>query len=250
MNHPDTSKAKVHFVLLGHPRSGSTLLLNALREHPGVQAFGEIFQDEPEERRSQLGGLFASYENGMDGAAYLRTHVFHARDDEDLLAIGFKLFYFQAREKPAATAWQYLIDEPRIRIVHLSRAQGVEAFVSLCEAEATGKWHVELDEPPAPTPTPVHVDPEACLAFLDKVQVHNAWVRQAFCKHDVLDLSYERLVRDFSRSLSDVQTFLELPCQSLPLLLRKQGTRPLHHRIANFEELRRRLRHTLHALDT
>jgi LPS sulfotransferase NodH len=236
----------IHFLILGHPRSGSTLLLNALREHAGLRVYGEIFQTEEEERRNAFGGLAEMYETGTDGASYLANVIFRTRDDPEILAVGFKLFYLQAAEPHARSAWRYLLERTDVRIIHLTRDRAVDAFVSLCEAEQTGRWHVELDETASPG-APIRLDPERCLAFLDSVYSYREWVRRAFHAHEVFELSYERLDATFSAALFDVQTFLGVPPEPLPALLRKQGVRPLEERVSNFKEITALLRRTIHA---
>ena len=34
----------IKFIVLGHPRSGSTMLISTLRKHPQIVGFGEIFE--------------------------------------------------------------------------------------------------------------------------------------------------------------------------------------------------------------
>lgn len=237
---------ETHFVILGHPRSGSTLLLNALREHPGMHVYGELFQDELEDRRDGFGAAGEVYENGMDGASFLANTIFRMRDDPEVLAVGFKLFYEQAHEPGARSAWRYLIDRTDVRVIHLTRDSALHTFVSLSEAKVSGRWHVELDEA-APASAPIRIDPEKCLAFLDNLYAYREWTRRAFQAHELLELSYERLDADFNAALFDVQTFLGVPPVPLPALLRKQGVRPLEARISNFEEITALLRRTIHA---
>jgi LPS sulfotransferase NodH len=236
-----------HFVVLGHPRSGSTLLVQALREHPGMCVYGELFQDEPEARRTGYGARRGTmYETGTDGASFLADTIFRENDDPETLATGFKLFYTQGRTPGARSAWGYLIGRKDLRVIHLTRDSGLRAFVSLCEAEASGRWLVEpADTPPAGAP--IHIDPQRCLAFLDSLYAYREWVRRAFAAHERLELSYERhLVADFDTALADVQTFLGVPALRLPALLRRQGTRPLEERISNYGEIRDLLRRTIH----
>jgi len=45
------------FILLGHGRSGSTLLVRSLTEHPNVRMFGELFHYEQKERERAFHAL-------------------------------------------------------------------------------------------------------------------------------------------------------------------------------------------------
>jgi len=161
--------------------------------------------------------------------------------------VGFKLFYLQARDPFARSAWTYLTGRTDLRVIHLTRDDALDTFISLSEAETTGRWVVEAAEMP-PAGAPIRIDPQKCLEFLDCTYAYREWARRAFRAQDVLELSYERhLVADFSAALVDVQTFLGVPPLPLPALLRKQGFRPIDERISNLKEIRDLLRHTIHA---
>jgi hypothetical protein len=118
----------------------------------------------------------------------------------------------------------------------------------MAEAEASGRWHVELGES-APAGLPIRIDVGRCAAFLDGLYAYRAWARRAFRKHDVFELAYESLASDFEGALNDVQAFLEIPLQPLPALLERQGTRPLDERVSNLAEVEARLARTIHAPD-
>jgi LPS sulfotransferase NodH len=239
--------AATHFVVLGHPRSGSTLLVQALRAHPGILAYGELFQDELHARRTGFRARHEMYETGTDGASFLANAIFRESDDDEILAVGFKLFYTQAREPGARSAWRYLADRTDLCIIHLTRDNALDAFVSLCEAQASGRWHVESAETP-PVAASIRIDPAKCLEFLDSLYAYREWVRQAFQAHELLEVSYERhLVADFNTTVREVQTFLGVPALPLPALLRKQGTRPIEARVSNCAEIANLLRNTIHA---
>jgi LPS sulfotransferase NodH len=237
------------FVIIGHPRSGSTLLVNALREHTHVRAYGELFQEEPEERQRGYGSHLVLYQDGMDGASFLKDRVYAAPDEVEIMAVGFKLFYAQARDPQAASAWRYLLARKQLRIVHLVRERAFDAYVSLCEANASGRWHLEFDEAPDVI-SPVLIDPAKCLSFLNRHFTYSSWVRQAFNKHAFLEVSFERhLVAAFDVTMRDVQTFLDVPVEPLPMLQRPQGVRPIEERVANYEAIRGLLQNTVHDLN-
>jgi LPS sulfotransferase NodH len=234
------------FIVLCHARSGSTLLLNSLREHPALHVYGELFQDEEEHRSEGFGPSDEVYVDGTDGVGYLEDTIFRFRDDPELLAIGFKLMYQQARDPATRDIWPYLIDQSDLRVVHLTRDSALHAFISMCEAETSGRWTVEIYEELPPVP-PIRIDPERCLEFLDGLYAYRAWARHAFRGHQVFELSYERLLTDFSAALHDVQAFLEIPPMPLPPLLRRQGTRPLAERVTNLSEITALVERTIHA---
>jgi hypothetical protein len=55
---------------------------------------------------------------------------------------------------------------------------------------------------------------------------------------DVRHVDYDNLAADTQRELERVQRFLSVTVQTLPILTRKQATRPLDELVTNYEELR------------
>src|SRR5512146_2010579 len=100
-------------VLLCHERTGSTLLVQALDQHPEVCFRGEIFVEKEEDRRTNaFGGRW--YRDGEDGAAFLREVVW--RDHAPV--VGFKLMYHHAR---SSGVWEELAADPQLHVLHLTR---------------------------------------------------------------------------------------------------------------------------------
>jgi LPS sulfotransferase NodH len=242
---PDELVPTIGYVVLCHPRSGSNMLIHALRQHPSVRAYGEIFQDEIDARRTAYRGHFEVYLPEMDGADFLRKIYCECYFDE-ILSVGFKLFYEQARHGRARTAWDYLRHRKEIRVLHLTRERSLDAYVSLCEAKATDRWVLETGEKRPDDMPPVVLDVDACLAFLNESYTYSAWVRSAFADHPFLDLQYDAdLCASFPQTIKKVQEFLEVPVIDLPQRTQKQGTHPLKERVSNYAEVMDALRHTL-----
>ena len=102
----------VKFVLLTHPRSGSTLLSLALRAHPEIRMFGELFNDESDERICAFEAGYRSrpsiarylkyirggaYVRGWNSAEFIERQIYFDPSNDRPPATGFKLFYEQAR---------------------------------------------------------------------------------------------------------------------------------------------------------
>src|SRR6266550_7096085 len=93
---------KRHFAILTPGRTGSSLVIESLRE-AGVAAFGELMHEDAAARAQAACGAVKPYRQGKDGAEYLRD--FFASGEEPR---GFKLLYGQARTMPAARAWDFI----------------------------------------------------------------------------------------------------------------------------------------------
>src|SRR5688572_26178109 len=92
------------FVIVGTARTGSTLLIELLNSHSQALAFGELFRsndsigwDVPPFVKRQDAKTLSLYRS--DPNLFLKKHVFR-RWPRNILAVGFKLFYYHAREHP------------------------------------------------------------------------------------------------------------------------------------------------------
>jgi LPS sulfotransferase NodH len=258
------------FILLGHARSGSTLLICSLSQHPNIHLFGELFNTVEDERhRSFRSGLrFPQsarapgddvtvnetdfYRYGDDGAEFLRRHVFYEHAHAPL-AVGFKLFYQQARTTSGARrVWHYLRAHPEVRVVHLLRRNLLESLLSLRIALATDEWARPRGQqtPPAPAPR-LHLSPAECAGYFARIERQRESARRRFKAHPVLEVEYERdLCGRFGETVREVESFLGVPVggeSAAAPQLEKQGRGALSERISNYGELQSHFRHSPYA---
>jgi LPS sulfotransferase NodH len=254
----------IHFVLLSHARSGSTLLVRSLAEHTNVRMFGELFNEDEGERArvySQIRrcviarrrGIKPSmyYRQGEDGAEFLRERVFYRRAYEEIIkSVGFKLFYRQARDTPAAKgAWQYLLDNKQIHVIHLARFNLLETYLSLRIAMMTNEWarlkgraHSGSKEVPA-----LSFDPEECASFFNEITAYREWVRSSWADHPMLELSYEdNLGKGYDSTMREVEDFLRVGHRPAEKRLEKQARRHPREQLSNYDELKEYFRYTIH----
>jgi hypothetical protein len=244
------------FAIVGHARNGSTLLSTSLGQHTRVRMFGELFNDEESERRNAFRAGKQLYRNGrifnrrtegrpefyrdeLDGASFLRDEVFYQRFVSDPFAVGLKIFYNQARLGNARSVWHYLRAQRHIRVVHLIRANLLDAWLSLQYALQTDRWvwPIELGDPPQPQP--IALVPQAAEAYFNEILANRLWTREAFANHPVLELEYDTgLVAHFTDTIDTVQSFLGLPVERLRPLIKRQALRARTVQIANYVELR------------
>ena len=131
-------------VLLAAPRTGSHLLLNLLNSSGRVffdaelmnlvtiSVFGENLKPE------EAGALYALRAN--DPVSFLkvmlsRSHHTDARRLDDVAVRGFKLFPHQSHD-----AFDWVLGEPSMRVVHLYRENLLAEYSSLLVAYAEGHW--------------------------------------------------------------------------------------------------------------
>ncbi len=264
-NHLASSKlseslsATTNFVVLGHARCGSNLLLRALATHPQIRMAGEVLAKEGHIRKVSWERVNPlawpkprgdGYQAGEDAAAFAAERVFSSTSFDNVHAFGFKIFYDHARSDDAiGTIWPYLIQNP-IRIIHISRRNLLASFVSNEVAQKTNEWHLAVGAgtPAAAQVPPFALDPFLVQQYFDEMTKWRAWADQAFANHNVLRISYEDdLCGNFEATANRVFEFLGMmPWVSRPAL-QKQQSLPLEEQISNFATLRKHFRDTPYA---
>lgn len=189
------------------------------------------------------------FRDGEDGAEFLKTKVFYERHDEGPRAVGFKMFYDHARESPREKrAWDYLTENVDVRVIHLTRRNMLESFLSLEIAFQTREWLRVKGAPgrPADVP-PLRLDPAECETYCNRLLAQRQWARQSFRRHPLLEVEYEGdLCRRFRPTIYGIHDFLEVPRGPAVRGLEKQARRSPKEQILNYDELREYFRHTLY----
>lgn len=228
------------FVIVGMARTGSTMLINLLNSHTRALAFGELFRtpgtigwdvrpylDYTSER------LLTLYQS--DPCGFLAKAIFR-KWPRGQQAVGFKIFYYHAREKPYSAVWDYLERHDDIRVLHIKRRNILAQYLSVHLAHKTNVW--SATRPVARETEPVRLEIEDC-------RKHFAWVRSQeeeadafFAGHDVLQVAYEDLIADQTAEMLKVQEFLGLREQELSAHTVRQRTVSLPRAIANYGALK------------
>jgi LPS sulfotransferase NodH len=229
----------IRFIVLAHHRSGSTLLVDALQQHPRVRMHGEILtttEDEAARRASHaVAGRWLA--DGDDGAAFLR-HVFIPQGDES--AVGFKLMQNHARRPPHLSAWDHVCGDRELRVIHLWREDLLACALSHFTAARTRIWHVADGEGLPPEPEPFAVSVEHCRAEFTRLEQARARARALFSSHAFLELEYRRhLDGDFGVTMARVFEFLDVPAVTVRQRLCKMARRSPREQFVNYAELAR-----------
>ncbi|HKX30611.1 MAG TPA: sulfotransferase [Blastocatellia bacterium] len=245
----------VKFVLLGHKRCGSTLLSTSLTCHENVYMFGELFNESEEEReqafRSGLRGCRAAkyadvterdYYRDGDAAAFLDRAVYYEHYWEPV-SVGFKMFYEHCRtDEGAVKAWNYLIKNKEIHVVHLLRLNLLETLLSLIIARKTNEWArfkgSDAESPPRLV-EPFHLSPQICEDYFLEITRDRRAARANFAEHPVMEITYEdHLCRDYQGTFDSICDFLKIPAMQTEMLFEKQATRRPSQQISNYAELK------------
>ena len=112
------------FIVLGRSRVGSNLLRGLLNAHPSIETYGEIFRDCGCLDWDHLGYFQSSSMRSLivrDPVTFLDQRVL-GRYPGAVRAVGFKIFYYHARDGAHAAVWPYLQRRADLKVIHLKRA--------------------------------------------------------------------------------------------------------------------------------
>jgi LPS sulfotransferase NodH len=234
------------FVIVGAARTGSTLLVDLLNAHSQVLAFGELFRT-PEAIGWDV-RPFVTYQSPRlidlyraDPVAFLERSVFR-RWPANYAAVGFKLFYYHARQPPQSVVWDHLASDRSIRILHIKRRNLLAQYLSLLIAHKTDVWSTTRS--PADPPVPLRIDVEACRKYFLDVRRSEDECAGFFKNHAIRNVYYESLARNYACEMQGIADFLGVRQERIGSALVRQNKDPVSQTITNYDELKRAFANT------
>lgn len=225
-------RPQTSYLVCSTPRSGSTLLCEALRGTGALGTPAEYFNVEAtvEPLRKRWGSV--------DGESFVRDLYRHRTTDQGVF--GTKLHWQQVEEmggilglgepdwgSPGSERRMLERFFPGATYVHLSRRDQRRQAVSYWLADKTRQWSVHRGEEPAPAQTPEYQRAEID-GWLDRIQADEArWIR-FFDEAEIepLRVVYEDFTEDYAATVVTVAARLgvELGLEQVPPpRLAKQG---------------------------
>jgi LPS sulfotransferase NodH len=232
------------FIILGHQRSGSSMMIGTLRTHPQIVGFGELFIADT------VGFNVQGYNSSTKALAlrnkypieFLDRHIFSSYPD-NIQAVGFKFFPEHIeRNVRFRCIRQWLEQNKDIKLIHLTRKNLLAAYTSLLIAIKDRRFGIR-DKAERSTTT-VTIDPQKCLAEFQQRKASHEEIQQYIRHHEVFDIVYEDLAADPHRHLQAIQQFIGTDIRDLKINKVKQETRPLSEVIENYDELQNFFRQT------
>ncbi|MFT7463849.1 MAG: LPS sulfotransferase NodH [Pseudohongiellaceae bacterium] len=255
------------FVIMGAARSGTTYLQTLLASHPDIVCFSELFHL-LSRRGHDLDDIV------RDPVEYVTKAIYRSYPS-DVKAVGYKLLYSQigannhflskldsSHVHPAtketrdafsafmaesydlaqlrqrfAAFGDFIKSDQDLRLIHITRANKLEMFLSLRQAGLSKAWNSKAG---SYSPDQIHLDGEECERFFSTTASREDTYTEFFRDHSVMSVSYGDLTRDTEPCLARVQQFLNLRHSSLASPLEKQGRRAMVDVIANYGELKMR----------
>jgi len=261
-------KKKVNnsFVLFTSPRSGSKWAVELLGAHPEVYVFGELFRLPNIPREEHLDFLL------NDPLKYLHSYL-NEPQSPPIKSVGFKMFYSHAnaasiiddersyqgeihpellsrREKfnsylqsrdniddlleRFVKVWEYLRDNPNLKIIHLVRRNKLEQYLSLQKAWSLNQWK---DSPGKRSNQSFYIDPRICDLYFERITHQEELFTKYFQEKPVLTIIFEEFIENPKYYMNKIYSFLELKPFNNNIATHRNVSSKLYQ-IENYETLK------------
>ena len=233
------------FVIVGAPRTGSTLLVRTLNGLDGIRCHGELLAD-----------FVRGYEDGFDPLAASKTErderarqllqqrdkdprgfILNALNSENT-ATGFKALYSSLSNPRWREVTESLLAIPDIKFIHLTRHNSLRRFISEQIMQSGGANHSAAGGK-SEKKIKVHIDIDTYLRSTAELEAEGAKVIALLQEKELLDISYEQLAADTAATVATACQFLGLdvaPSNIMPAL-KKVGAADLSDSVSNYQDL-------------
>jgi LPS sulfotransferase NodH len=228
------------FIIISHARSGSTFFKTLLNSHPELLCYGELFYPVPQKHffRPELFPFNSSESSEQlekmrrnNSIKFLEKYIWRKHKKKHK-AVGFKIFYYHARESDWKSVWDYIQKDQSIKIIHLHRENRLNTFLSLEKARRSNVWHGSgVDQ------SPITLDPQKCKAFFEQFENFELEFDQKFPNHKNFKIYYESLAKNRDEQLNKICAFLNVRPIKLKSKMEKIQKRSISESISNFSEL-------------
>lgn len=245
----DGHKDYCRFVVVGKGRSGSNFLFGLLNSHSQIFTFGEIFR-----RPNSIGWDRPGYREYLQSrymislmqdnpVFFLEKEVFR-KFPRNITAVGFKIFYHQAKGDSRESVWNFLKDKKDIKVIHLKRKNILKRLLSMKKAYVTGQWAKRNKDSESHDNIRISLTYDECLKEFTNIRHNQIKYDDFFADHQKIDLLYEDLAHDYENEIRRVQNFLGVEYEILCPSTYKQSSQSLSQEISNYFELKEKFQDT------
>jgi LPS sulfotransferase NodH len=267
----DANSKVQRFMVLGSARTGSNLLLSLLSAHPHIKTYGELFNLDMLPKTSLI--------EVLDGpVTYLQQKMYQGHK-LGIEAVGFKMFYdhltrdyftklvdlsdaapqlkekytqfssfiesnysWETLDERFQTTWEFLRADQSLAVIHLQRRNMLHTLISLKRAYLTSQWWSLKSE--QQTIPPVHLDPEECSRYFEKLSSSAAEADAAFAEHPKINVIHEDLIENQQDTMQRIFAFLKVPYDAVTTRMKKQNLESPREAVSNYEQLKSYFRNT------
>lgn len=233
------------FIIIGAPRTGSTLLVRTLDSIDGICCHGELLAD-------RVRGFQDGFDPGQASKAERDARLARLSEERDAdptgfilraldcgsVAGGFKALYSALLDPRWQDVGDALVELPVLKVIHLVRHNSLRRFVSdqvmqsggANHSGAGGRGDIRLK---------VDIDIDAFQRVTAELEAQGARLLERFADKPILPVSYEQLAANTSDTVLSVCRFLgigDLPNEIAPALS-KVGAADLRDSVSNYQAL-------------
>ncbi len=225
------------FVVISHPRSGSTLLTKLLNSHPNIHMLGEILNSIPRNTQPEL--RFPYYiERTLDPVSNIERQMNNPKQP-NTTSIGSKLLFFQLEDK---TIIENLI-EKGYKIIYLMRHNLLDRYISSINARNNQTY---FSNPNYKIEDKVEFQPNKFKNFIDStLELNNEFNIKS---DSIYHISYTDLVTKKDKKMNEIFNFLGLKEYTTSTKMRKQNTKEYSQSISNYETYKYEIEQYLNTL--
>lgn len=234
----------IPFLIVGMPRTGSSLLLTSLKQHPNILPYGELFHKLESERKNTHYILYKNekiyYPGGdTDAIEFLLEYVWNSENMNKFKAVGFKLFGERVQCVGAEGLFQRLKEEIKgLHIIHIFRENYLDVFISRKKAELTKIWIIPANKDiPLPKLEPIYVNPEVVKNFFNSMREVDHFFENFFKDCRYMKISYNDLSFKYQETMRKCFEFLGVNPIECVLPLKKLNIQSHRELIKNYDEL-------------
>jgi LPS sulfotransferase NodH len=234
------------FIVVGAPRTGSTLLIKTLSSLTGICCHGELL----------LPTVVRGYEDGFvpeEASKQKRddraSRLLEIRENDPVrfiqgalsssnAATGCKILYKEFLLPHWSNVTQSLLALPDIKVIHLVRHNSLRRYISMQSLMGGGAIHSNPGGR-GDKRVKVHVDIDDFLRTCAEIEAQTQTMSSLLSQHSVLYVSYEVLSSDVRTTVSNICYFLELDIDAVNIVpaLDKVGSQDLRDAVSNYQEL-------------
>lgn len=234
------------FVIIGAPRTGTTLLVRTLHSIEGITCHGELLN------QGVVRGLmdgFAPLFSTEEQRVHRARRLLEERDRDPVAfvrgvlgrsggAVGFKILYRELLGQRSEAVTRFLLAQPDLVFVHLRRRNALRRYISECILRKGGPNHSDLGGR-SERSLEIHVDIEDFMRHDAELTRQMQAVDARLAGRRIYRVDYEALAADVPDVVSDISRFLgvDVSPDAIQPGLRKVGAEDLRGVVSNYQQL-------------
>jgi LPS sulfotransferase NodH len=169
---------------------------------------------------------------------FLEKYIWRLQN-KNIKAVGFKLFYYHAKDMDWNRIWAYLQEDSSIKIIHLHRNNCLKTVLSHQTAIKHKRWHSNVEKQ-----EPLYLDFNYCKKYFEDFHQYEKSISTKFINHNIYKFYYEDLISEKENIMSEIFKFLDVQEMDSSSSMKKLNKKPLDQSIKNYYELKQKFMDT------